>query len=59
MVLGLSLLLGWLKAPVLWREEMLMGKMWELGRSSECPKPGAVCWARPTPPCSTGKGNLN
>lgn len=59
MVLGLSLLLDWLKVPVLQREEMMMGKMWELVRSSECPKPGPVCWTSPAPPCNTGEENLN
>ena len=33
---------------------MLMGKMWELERSSVCLKPGPACWIRPTPPCSCG-----
>lgn len=46
------MVLGGLKVPVLRERHMLMGKMWELGRSREYPKPGPVCWIRPTPPCS-------
>lgn len=36
---------------------MLMGKMWELGRSSKCPEPGPVCWIRLLHPAATGERN--
>lgn len=54
-VLGLSLLLDWLKAPVLWGEEMLMGQMWELGKSSECPNLDLSAGPAPLHPAAQGR----